>query len=162
MSAPTIALALIAIATALALSFVGNRRIGVYILLYFGAVTAVLAMDVPSHLTGLIGVGAGMSAIVAALMVHWPWKPGHAVAVVIAINGGLWSGSLRGMIASPSECAVVALVLLAIPGRRLAHMKAPHPAVALKIIAGWIAAIAILTTALPLLTTPGNQMDHRE
>jgi hypothetical protein len=157
-----IPLALLAASTGLALSFVGERRVGIYLLIFFGAALAAIAVGTPPILADRVTIGVGVSAFVAACAVHWPWRPSHALAVALAFNGGLWCGMMRGTLVMPYECVAVVLVLLAIPGRKIVALERPAAQVALKIIAGWIAAVAILTTALPLMLTPGNVMDHKE
>ena len=157
-----IPLALLAGATGLALSFVGERRIGTYLLIFFGAALGIIAIGTPPIVADWVNIGVGISAVIAACAVHWQWRPSHALAVALAINGGLWCGMVRGTLTMPFDCVAVVLVLLAIPGRKIVSLEKPPATVALKIIAGWIAAIAILTTTLPLMMTPGNQMDHKE
>jgi hypothetical protein len=151
--------ALLASATGFALSFLGERRIIVPLLLYFGAAIAVFATGfAPSWAT----TAAGVSAVITALAVHWPKRNSHTLAAIIALNAGFWSGALAALTGPSVEWAATLLILIAIPGHWIAAMKAPQAAVILKIVAGWVAAVAILTTALPLLMTAGNQMDHRE
>jgi hypothetical protein len=37
-----------------------------------------------------------------------------------------------------------------------------HQGVVLKILAGWLVAISILTVSLPLITTAGYEPDHKD
>jgi hypothetical protein len=159
MSVAMMALALLASATGLALSFIGERRIDLYLALHCAAALAFLASGI-SFAWG--PSAAGISTIITALAVHWPRRPSPILAAIIALNAGVWSGALYSQTGWSIEWGASALILVAVPGRMMAQMAAVQAGIILKIIAGWIAALAILTTALPLLLTPGDQMDHRE
>lgn len=48
---------------------------------------------------------------------------------------------------------------MAVPGRWIVSRRY---AIVLKILSGWLIAVALLSAALPLITTPGYQSDHME
>lgn len=106
-----------------------------------------------------IFAGTWLSVIVAALAVHSPRLP-DAVLLVIAANTGAWAGAATAIAGAPKDLLqALPLVLLAYPG---AWLVANRGAIAIKVAASWLVAIAILVAALPIVPTPGYVKDHVE
>lgn len=96
-------------------------------------------------------VATALWVIVAKL--HRPWA-----ALLLCANGGLWCGTLAAL-AGQAPLSTLPLALLAFPG---AWIVARGFAIALKVLAGWLVAVALLSAALPLVTTPGYVPDHMD
>lgn len=105
-------------------------------------------------------LGAWASVIVTALAVHLPRGAPLPLAVALAINAGFWAGATVAIAGSPRDLGVAALAtLLIVPARALAAGRA---AIAVKVVASWLVAVALLAATLPIVPTPGYKADHME
>ena len=102
-------------------------------------------------------IGCAASILVTALMVHLPRGLAMAPALLAAANAGFWCGAIGTDGASP--LLGLPLVLVALPARWIVTRDR---AIVLKVLSGWLVAVAVLAAALPLVTTPGYEKDHRE
>lgn len=102
-----------------------------------------------------------ISALLTSGSVHLPGGPPSGVAIVLALNGGIWAGLTAAAGGGVMNLAVaLPLALLALPGAWLVQKGA---GIAVKVLASWLVAIAILGSALPFAPTLlGYQPDHLE
>ena len=97
------------------------------------------------------------SVTVTALAVYLPRGLRPPFALLLAANAGLWCGLLAA--GDRTAFAALALAPLALLGRQVVDRGY---AIALKVAASWLLAVAILALSLPLFTTPGNVPDHMD
>lgn len=159
MSDAVIVTALLAIATGLALGRV-DARLAIVMAHFIGAAALMILAPLPQASAYDIAVAAGLSTIIAALAVYWPRHLPLLAALCLAVNAGIWCGAVARTIDPPLALASLSGVMVALPARWMARSSIEWPGIMLKILAGWAIAIATLTTALPLLMTPGSQSDH--
>ncbi|MDB5444447.1 MAG: hypothetical protein JWP73_2823 [Phenylobacterium sp.] len=151
--------ALLAAALGLALAFARprDRWIGVS----FFAAIAIAASQGPWSRAWLDGVFlAGWAGVVAgAASVHLPPPIRRVVVLPLAMNAGVWAGGMIALAGAPVDLIkALPWVLLALPAARLAETRA---AIALKVVASWLIAVAALAALLPFLpVTPGYLPDH--
>lgn len=158
MSEAMIVAALLATATGLAFAHMRATRLIAPLSLFAGV--AVVTAILPHSFGSAAAPAAGISTIIAALAVYWPRGVPPRAALALAVNGGLWCGGLAHAIDPHWLPMSLAGVMVAVPGRLMARSSSEWLGMALQILAGWAAAIAVLTTALPYLMTPGSQSDH--
>ena len=148
--------ALLCAALGLALAFAPPRALApALVALAFAALAAAMLATgrAPAE---TLAVGCWVSVAVTALAVHWPRGLPAPLAIVLAANAGAWSGAVAG---GWQAAVVVAPALVALPAMWIARSRA---AVALKVGASWIAAVALLALALPLVSTPASTPEHRD
>jgi hypothetical protein len=104
-------------------------------------------------------IGSAASILVTALTVHLPRALPMPAALLMAANAGFWCGALGAVSPGAAPLLPLPLVLIALPGR---WIVAQDRAIVLKVLSGWLVAVAVLAAALPLVTTPGYQKDHME
>lgn len=151
--------ALLGVALAFALAFAPPRLRLPAIILAVVAALAISQSALPSDWQEAIFAGTWLSVIIAALAVHSPRTP-DAWLLVIAGNTGIWAGAVTAIAGTPKDLLrALPLVLLAYPG---AWLVANRGAIAIKVAASWLVAIAILVAALPIVPTPGYVQDHVE
>jgi hypothetical protein len=151
--------ALLAAALGLALAFAlpRERRIGLGLF----AALAIAARPLPWPHAGLDGVflACWMTVVATAASLHLPPRLQRALALPLSVNAGVWAGGVIALAGGPGDL-IVALpwALLALPGAWLADTRA---AIALKVVASWLIAVAALAALLPFLpVTPGYLPDH--
>ena len=103
-------------------------------------------------------IGCASGILITALAVHLERIP-MLPALLLSANAGLWTGAIAAGAAQPSPLIALPLVLVLFPAR---WVVARGHTVVLKVVSGWLVAVAILTAALPLITTPGYEPDHME
>jgi hypothetical protein len=142
---------------ALAFARSQDRRTG---LCLFAAI-AVAASRVPWPRPWLDGVFiAGWAGVVAgAGSVHLPSPLRRAVALPLSVNAGVWAGGAIALAGAPGDLIkALPWALLALPAGRLTDTRA---AIALKVAASWLIAVAALAALLPFLPViPGYVPDH--
>lgn len=104
-------------------------------------------------------IACAVSIVLTALCVHAPGGVRHWLAVLLSANAGLWCGVVAALSDGLSVLFVLPLALLALPGRWIVSRGY---AIVLKVLSGWLVAVAVLAAALPLITTPGYEPDHME
>jgi hypothetical protein len=151
--------ALLAVALGLALAFASPRDRGIGLGLF--AALAVGVGTLPWPRAGLDGVflAAWMSLVATAGSVHLPRRLRGALTLPLAANAGVWAGGLIALAGAPGDFfAALPCALLALPAARLAETRA---AIALKVVASWLIAVAGLAALLAFLpVTPGYLPDH--
>ena len=80
--------------------------------------------------------------------------------MLLAVNTGFWAGAVTAIAGSDRDLLrALPVALLAFPaGWLVAH----RGALAIKVLASWLIAVAILVAALPMVPTPGYVQDHME
>ena len=106
-----------------------------------------------------IVISCAVVVVVTALFVHKPGSLRPWMALLLSAMAGLCTAAIVSSAAGPAALSALPLALVAWPGQWI--VSRGH-AIILKIMSGWIVAIAILAAALPLITTPGYQPDHME
>jgi hypothetical protein len=101
------------------------------------------------------------SAIVTAASVHLVGGPPRWLAVVLAMNAGIWAGAVAHLADSRTTLLLsLPSALVALPSAWAVRRRA---SIAIRIVASWIVAIAVLEAALQWLpVTPGYLPDHLE
>ena len=151
--------ALLAAALGLALGFARPRDRWIGLGLFAGL--AIAARPLPWSHAALDGVFLALwvSLMATAGSVHLPRPRQVALALPLAANAGLWAGGVIALAGAPGHLvAALPWALLALPAARLAETRA---AIALKVVASWLIAVAGLAALLPFLpVTPGYLPDH--
>ena len=150
--------ALLCAALAFALAF-APARMRVLALVVFVVLALVGSrIPFPDRWTEIIFAGCWFSVIVTALAVHI--KAPAASSIALAANAGLWAGTVTAVAGTPHDLVrALPTVLLAFPA---AWLVANRAGIAIKVLASWLVAIAILVAALPMVPTPGYEQDHME
>lgn len=151
--------ALLCAALGFALAF-APRRVILPALLALAAPAAFIAwLRVDPAWMDAAFVGCWISIIVAAASVHLPQRVSPMLAMVLAINTGVWVGAVIAVAGVPLDLAKsIPLVLICLPG---AWLVGKGRQIVLKVGAGWLIAIALLVATLPMVTpTPGYVADH--
>jgi hypothetical protein len=128
------------------------------------AILAAAAVIAGAAFAGVVGAesvffGCWTSVAASAAAIHIPRGLSSRGALLLSLNGGLWSG---GVIAAagayPQLCGTLPCVLVLFPAAWFVRSGAP---VVVKVISSWLMAIAVLSATLALLpVTPGYMPDH--
>ena len=102
-------------------------------------------------------IACWLSVVAAALVVFRGRELQVVPSALLSANAGLWCGLLA--VDDRPTLATLALAPLAFAGCWLVDRGY---AVAIKVLASWLTAVAILALSLPLFTTPGNVPDHMD
>jgi len=120
----------------------------------------VFAVGVPAAWEEIVFAGCWISVVVTSLSLHFPRAPGQLRVLAFAANTGVWVGAVVAVAGRPLDllfalpCTLVfvpAIILLGTPAR-----------LGVKIVASWLAAVAILAGTLPILPTTGYEPDHMQ
>jgi hypothetical protein len=153
--------ALLFAAFALALAFCPRGRF----------LPAMLLAAVPAALISLAPIGGQwadplflacwISVVVVALAVHLPGGMGPRLTMILALDVGVWGGGVIAVAGKPFDLAIaLPLLLLALPGAWLVRTRKQ---IALKVLASWLVAVALLAGTLQITTpTPGYVPDHMD
>jgi hypothetical protein len=125
------------------------------LLLPICAVAAVYLMQEMPERQLMIGCAA--SILITALTVHLKHVP-MFLALLLSANSGCWVGAVTTA-AQPWLLLTLPVVLIVVPAR---WIVARHRTVVLKILSGWLVAVALLAATLPLITTAGYEPDHMD
>lgn len=152
--------ALLCAALGLALSFAPPKARWAGLVVLLGVAVAASLPTSAEHWREAIFLGCWASVILAAAAVHLPGGLGPRAALILAANGGLWTGLVIGAAGQPQDLAkALPAALLCLPGAWLAQGRRQ---VVLKVLSSWLIAVAILAASLPLVPTPGYQADHMD
>ena len=152
--------ALLCAALAFALAFVPRRVILPTLLALCAVALLVSLLPLKAVSAELIFAGCWLSIVVTAATVHLRGHFGLAVALLLGANAGLWAGAVVAISGTPTDLArALPVALLAFPAGWLA---AHRGAIAVKVVASWLVAVAILAGTLPIVPTPGYAQDHME
>lgn len=106
-------------------------------------------------------MGCWISVIIAAAVVHLPGGVGPRLALVLALNTGIWGGAVISA-AGGSLDFIKALpcALVCLPGSWLVATKRQ---IVIKVLTSWLIAVALLSATLQITTpTPGYVPDHMD
>lgn len=152
--------ALVLAALAFALAFAPRRIIWPALGLAAAAAVVTALLTLPHGWTGAIFVVCWATTIVAAASVHLPRGLGGRIAVLLALGAGIAAGATIAVAGTHADLArALPVALLVWPARWLASHKG---AIAVKVAASWLVAVAILVGTLPIVPTPGYVADHME
>ena len=152
--------ALLCLALGIFLAYVPRRLIAPAIGLTSLLAIMVVAVGVPSAWEEIAFAGCWISVVVISLSVHLPNVPGRLSVLAIGCNTGVWVGSVVAVAARPLDLLFALPFMLAvIPTIFL--LRTPFR-LGIKIIASWLAAVAILAGALPITPTAGYEPDHMQ
>ena len=106
-------------------------------------------------------LGCWITVLASAGSVHLPGGLGPRLAMLLALNVGVWAGAVVGVAGKPIDLAVsLPCILLSLPGGWLVATKRP---IVVKIFSSWLIAIALLSATLQVTTpTPGYVPDHMD
>lgn len=161
MNEGTLAPALLCATLGLTLSFSLSRRIvlaGVAASLTAAFVTAALPVGTAHAALAVKGCWLGVVAAVACM--HLPRALGRGWVVALGLIAGSWAGATVAAAGQPFAIfAAAPWVLLCLPGTWLA---ANNRGIFVKVAGSWLAAAALLSLGLGMITTLGNEPDHME
>ena len=149
--------ALLAAALGFALAFAPRRLVAWAIAIFAGVAVGVALLPVPAAWIEAVFLGCWASVALTAASVHW--RGGPPLPVGLAVNAGVWSGAVVAVAGKAGDLVALPAVLLAVPG---AWLVARGGGLAIKVVASWLIAVAILAATLPIVPTPGYVADHRE
>lgn len=152
---------LVCAALGFALSFAPRRVLLAAIALVIVTAVAVSAIGVPVARVDAVFYCLWGSVVLTAGCVHLPKRVPAALALILAINTGLWSGAVTSVSGTGLDLATaLPFILLCVPG---CWLVASGRAIVLKVLASWLIAVAILAAFIPITTpTPGYVPDHME
>ena len=152
--------AILCAALGLVLAFVPLRHALVAAAITAAVAIAVFAVGLPAEWIESLFVGCWVSVIACAMLLFQPERWPSGLFLAAAANAGLWAGAVTAVAGGWTDLAVaLPFVLLLVPGRQIV---ARGWAIALKVFASWLTAVAILATMVALTPTPGYVMDHME
>jgi hypothetical protein len=151
--------ALLAAALGIALAFARSRERRTGLCLFAAIALAVSQVPWPRPWLDGVFVACWAGVVAGAASVHLPLRLRRAVALPLAVNAGVWAGAVVALAGLPGDLIkALPWVLLAVPAARLTDTRA---AIALKVAASWLIAVAALAALLPFLpVTPGYLPDH--
>lgn len=153
--------ALLAAALGFALSYAPRGSLLVCVPAFLAVALAATFLPVQAGWEDAIFLGCWTSVVITAASVHLPGGLNRPIATLLAVNAGVWCGAVIAAAGAPVDLAKAApWVLLALPG---AWLVGRRWGIAIKVLASWLTAVAILGAALPTTTpTPGYVADHME
>ena len=152
--------AILCAALGIALAFVPVRRAGLAALLLVVVTLLTWSLSPSARWIEAIFVGCWLSVIANVLLVHRPERLPLTLFLVAAVNAGAWAGAVIAVSGERRDLAIaLPMVLLFAPGRAVVVRGW---SIALKVLASWLAAVAILATMVSLTPTPGYKPDHME
>lgn len=152
--------AILCAALGIALAFIPLRRASLAALLLVVIATLIWLLGPPERWIEPIFVGCWLSVIANVLLVHRPERLPSAPFFLAAANAGIWAGAVVAVSGERLDLGIaLPLVLLFAPGRVIVLRGW---SIGLKVLASWLAAVAILATMVSLTPTPGYKPDHME
>jgi len=152
--------ALLCAALGLALGY-APRAVRVYGLALLSAVAlAASFLLIPQAWQDAAFFGCWTSVVVTALSVHLPRGLGPRLGLILSANTGLWVGAV--IAAAGSRWDLLKSLPLGLACVPAAWLVAPRRGVAIKVVASWLVAIAVLAAALQFTPTPGYKPDHMD
>jgi hypothetical protein len=152
--------ALVFAALGFALSFAPPRIRGPALIAAAASALAVLLFPPDLSLTEGVYAACWLSIIIAAGSVNLPGARAGWAMMALALGCGTAAGGVIAIAASPRDLALAATAALVIvPANWLVKQGR---GIAVKVVASWLIAIAMLAASLPLTPTPGYAPDHME
>jgi hypothetical protein len=124
-------------------------------------VTALMACRLPIHgeTIEVAFIGCWISVILLATAAHLP-RIDWWLALIAALDAGLWSGAvIAGEGASDDLLRAMPALIVCLPAMLAVRLGWR---IAVKVVASWLIAIALLAALLPTTATPGYMPDHME
>ena len=152
--------ALLCAALAFALAFAPPRT-------RFPALIALCAVAIAAHFLPfhrispeIVYAGCWISVALTAASVHLRGGRAAWFAPALGVNAGLWSGAVIAISGTALDLLrALPVALIVLPA---AWLVAHRGGLAIKVVASWLIAVAILVAALPMVPTPGYVQDHME
>lgn len=153
--------ALVCAALGLALGFAPRRIWAPALAALAAAAVSTSLIPQPFGWTDAIYVGAWITVALTASVLHLPGGVGPRLALALSLNAGLWSGALVCATGrQPDLLKALPWALLCLPA---GWLVATNRAIAVKVAASWLIAVALLAAFLPVTTpTPGYAPDHMD
>jgi hypothetical protein len=153
--------ALLAAALGFALAFVPRRFAPIAIALFAILAIAASFLSISEDLADPIFYGCWASVIATAACVHLPKGLPRNAGLILAANAGAWTGALIAVAGAPLDLLkALPWVAVCFPA---AWVIGRGGQIAVKVVASWLIAVALLAAALPTVTpTPGYAPDHME
>ena len=145
---------------ALMLGFATRRTIAAALVLAGACLATASFAPVPDLWVEAIFLGCWASVAVSALCTYLPRPVAPSVACLLASFAGMSAGLAIAAEGRPTDVALPILAALLVVPAQLAVAKGY--AVAPRIVASWLIAVAVLAAILPhVVTHPGYVPDHR-
>ncbi|MEQ7154351.1 hypothetical protein [Brevundimonas aurifodinae] len=142
------------------LAYVPRRLIAPAIGLTSFLALMVVAVDLPANWEEVAFAGCWISVVAISLSVHLPNPPNGLTVLAIAANAGVWVGLVVAAAGRPLDLLfALPLMIAAIPAIYI--LRTPVR-LGVKIMASWLAAVAILAGSLPFTPTAGYEPDHMQ
>jgi len=121
--------------------------------------TALAIAPVPRGWLDWVFLGCWVSVAGSAATVHLPGGLHPRWALAASLNAGFWSGAVIALSGSRLDLLkALPFVLVLFPAALVVGLRA---AIAVKVVASWLIAMAVLAAALQFLpVTPGYMPDH--
>lgn len=144
----------------LALALAGARAAWGALAGLLASAGVVALLPLPPALQDIVFVGVWLSIIATAGLVYLRRLSPDRWAIPVAINAGIWAGALASL--SDRQVGLLLampVVLIFLPARWIVDRG--H-AIAIKVAASWMIAIASLALFVSLTPTPGYKPDHMQ
>ncbi len=152
--------ALLFTALAFMLAFATRRSVLPALAAAAAAAIAAANLPLPKAWTEALFVGCWLSVIGTAALVHLKRGLDIDIAMPLALNAGAWAGATIAVAGMGADLAkAMPALLLALPAQWLV---AHRGGIAIKVVASWLVAVAILAATLATVPTPGYVQDHME
>ena len=161
MTGGALAAALLCAAFGLALAFAPRSAWGPGLLALAVSAAAVAFLPLAEGWRAPVLLGCWASVVIAAAVIHIPRGLPFAAALVLAVNTGVWSGAVIAVTGEGLDLLkALPWSLLCFPAAELVSRKL---SIAPKVLASWLAAVALLAATLPMMpVTPGYEPDHMD
>lgn len=157
--------ALLCAALGFALAFAPRRAVLPSLLALIAAAAVVVWRGIAPAWQDTAFAGCWISVILAAASVHLPSglhpRAALVLPLILALNAGIWAGAVISVAGAPLDLVKsLPWALLCLPG---AWLVGSGRRIAVKVVASWLIAVAVLAASLPLTTpTPGYMPDHMD
>jgi hypothetical protein len=149
----------VSVALGLALAFAPRRVWRLSLVTLTVMATALAIAPVPRGWLDWVFLGCWLSVALSSATVHLPGGLRPLWAFAASLNAGFWSGAVIALGGSrPDLLIALPCVLALFPAALAIGLRAT---IAVKVVASWLIAIAVLAATLQFLpVTPGYMPDH--
>lgn len=153
--------ALLAAALGFALAFAPRRVAPLAIALFIGVAIAASFLAIGDDLADPVFYGCWASVIATAACVHLPKGLPRNASLLLAANAGVWAGAVIAVAGAQLDLLkALPWIIVCLPAAWIIRRGGR---IAIKVVASWLIAVALLAAALPTVTpTPGYAPDHME
>lgn len=152
--------AILCAALGIALAFIPIRRAALAATMLAFTALVVWFAGPPTRWIEPIFLGCWLSVIANVLSVQQPERLHAGLFFALAVNTGIWAGAVTAVSGQRTDLAIALPCVLLFLGGRLIVLRGWS--IGLKVLASWLAAVAILATMVSLTPTPGYEPDHME